>query len=186
MKKLVLLIDLDNVIADQRQGFYNILECQYPHIERPPLEELNEFDIELSFPQEHRDLIKAIRLRKNFFRDLPIIDGAYEGLNRLLALGHEVRIVTAPTWEWKNCIHEKYEWVENHLGREWVGRMIFTRDKTLIQGDVLIDDAPTVEGISTPTWKHIPFEQPYNVQDTLKKDTVNWNTLEAVLEELFN
>jgi hypothetical protein len=41
-------------------------------------------------------------------------------------------------------------------------------DKTLIDGDVLVDDRPTVTGTRSPTWRRVIFDQPYdrNVQGT--------------------
>ena len=41
----------------------------------------------------------------------------------------------------------QYEWVENHLGKDWIDRLILTRDKTMINGDVLIDDKINITGI---------------------------------------
>ena len=38
--------------------------------------------------------------------------------------------------------------MEEHLGSEFTKRVILTRDKTLVRGDVLIDDKPTIGGIS--------------------------------------
>ena len=174
-RKLLILVDMDNVIADQRLGFYTALE-KYPHVTLPSLETLKEFDIELNFDRKHHKFIRSIRHRKNFFRSLPIIAGAKAGLDRLLNLGHDVRLVTAPTWEWKHCVPEKYAWVEKQLGRDWCGRMLMTRDKTLICGDILIDDAPDVQGVREPLWEHVLYDQPYN--RSVKKERVTWNTVE--------
>jgi hypothetical protein len=44
--------------------------------------------------------------------------------------------------------------MEEHLGSEFTKRVILTRDKTLVRGDVLIDKKPTIGGISTPQWRH--------------------------------
>ena len=41
-------------------------------------------------------------------------------------------------------------------------RMIITRDKTQVQGDILVDDKPRVSGSRTPSWKHVLFSQSYN------------------------
>jgi len=177
-KNQIILVDLDNVVADQRLGFYAVLE-KYPHITLPALEALKEFDIELNFLEEHRQLIRSIRLRKKFFRSLPIIAGAKEGLTRLLDAGRDVRLVTTPTWEWKHCVAEKYAWVEEHLGRDWCGRLILTRDKTLVRGDILIDDAPEVAGTLNPSWEHVLFDQPHN--QYVKKERVTWSTIEYFL-----
>ena len=38
------------------------------------------------------------------------------------------------------CPAVEYAWVSEHLGAEWMKRLIITCDKTLIHGDLLIDD----------------------------------------------
>lgn len=40
----------------------------------------------------------------------------------------------------------QYAWVEKHLGHEFLEQVILTRDKTLITGDILIDDKPDILG----------------------------------------
>lgn len=181
MNPITILVDQDNVIADQRRGFYDMLEKKYPHIERPLLDSLDHFDIELAFPVEHRELIKAVRRQKGFFSSLPEVAGAKEGLQRLVDAGHHVRIVTAPTWEWKHCIPEKYAWIEKHLGRDWVARTILARDKTFVRGDILIDDAPSISGAINPTWEHILYTQPYNTA-VANKDRITWDTVDAYID----
>jgi 5'-nucleotidase len=71
--------------------------------------------------------------------------------------------------------------VEGHLGTEFTTRVILTRDKTLVRGDGLIDDKPTIGGIATPQWRHVLFNQPYNRQfPGPRVDWENWR--EALLE----
>lgn len=180
MNRLTILVDMDNVIADQRAGFYRVLSQRYPEIELPPQESITSFDFENAFPERYRELVLSVRLEKGFFRSLPAVDGAIEGL-RMLADGHDVFIVTAPTWEWRYCVPEKYAWVEEKLGRDWMGRMILTRDKTLVRGDILIDDSPAVKGVLHPTWEHMVFAQPYNALEK-HKERVTWETMEEVID----
>ena len=59
----------------------------------------------------------------------------------------------------KSCVYfffQKFKWIEDHLGAEWINRAIITRDKTMVYGDVLIDDKPSIQGM----WLHpILFSQ---------------------------
>ncbi|XP_010814865.1 5'(3')-deoxyribonucleotidase, cytosolic type isoform X4 [Bos taurus] len=51
-----------------------------------------------------------------------------------------------------------YHWVEKHLGPQFVERIILTSDKTVISGDLLIDDKEVIQGHEeTPSWEHILF-----------------------------
>lgn len=43
-------------------------------------------------------------------------------------------------------VYVQYAWVEKHLGHEFLEQVILTRDKTLIAGDILIDDKPDIVG----------------------------------------
>ncbi|XP_007099791.1 5'(3')-deoxyribonucleotidase, cytosolic type isoform X2 [Physeter macrocephalus] len=70
----------------------------------------------------------------------------------------EVFICTSPLMKYGHCVHEKYRWVEKHLGPQFVERIILTRDKTVVLGDLLIDDKDTIQGQEeTPSWEHILF-----------------------------
>lgn len=93
-----------------------------------------------------------------------------------------MRICTAPTTRYRNCVLEKHEWVEEHLGLEWVGRMVLTRDKTLVRGAVLIDDRPDISGAMTPEWQHVVFDAPYNRH--LPGPRMTWATWREVLPPL--
>lgn len=181
-KPFIVLVDLDNVIADQVAGFYNALADQYPEINPPPRDSLKEFDFEWNFPYDVQKKIKALRLGEGFFRQLPVIEGAKDGLARLREKATHVRIVTAPTWDWQYCVPEKYAWVEKHLGRDWSEKMILTRDKTFVRGDILIDDNPSVSGIWAQEWTHVLYDQPYNrvVQNMPR---VTWKTIDDFLNE---
>jgi 5' nucleotidase, deoxy (Pyrimidine), cytosolic type C protein (NT5C) len=41
----------------------------------------------------------------------------------------------------------QYEWVKQHLGKSALRRVILTCDKTLVNGDLLIDDRPAIKGL---------------------------------------
>jgi 5'-nucleotidase len=83
-------------------------------------------------------------------------------LQELLVEGGDVYICTSPLSQYRNCVLEKYEWVEEHLGSDFTKRIILTWDKTLVRGDVLVDDKPDIQGLVMPQWRHILYDQPYN------------------------
>lgn len=56
-------------------------------------------------------------------------------------------------------------WIAEKLDSpEWMERVVFTQDKTILKADFLIDDEPFPEltGEFEPSWEHILFDQPYN------------------------
>jgi len=44
----------------------------------------------------------------------------------------EVVICSSPITNYKNCVTEKYQWVEKHLGKEKIGQVMLTKDKTIV------------------------------------------------------
>ncbi|WP_421446371.1 5' nucleotidase, NT5C type, partial [Agrobacterium tumefaciens] len=59
--------------------------------------------------------------------------------------------------------------------------MILTRDKTLVRGDLIIDDKPRIQGAVTPSWRHIVYDAPYNrqVTDAPRLTWQNWRSVLA-------
>ena len=162
MKKLTILIDQDGVLANYQQHLLAIWRREHGEKFWLPLSLVTEHDMEKQYPEEFHALLAELSLREGFFQALPPIVGAKEALETLLRMGHDVRFCTSPKLYYHFCVAEKFAWVEEHLGMAWTERIILTRDKTLVQGDILIDDKPDITGVCTPTWKHILYDQPYN------------------------
>lgn len=160
----------------------DILKREHPDKNWLPLEALTHHDTEKNYPAEYADIIEEITLRKGFYRNLEPIPGGREALEYLLSLGHDVRICTAPKRDYQNCVLEKMEWIEEHLGRTWTERTIITRDKTLVHGDILVDDKPNITGSRAPAWMQVFYDQPYNRAHN--KPRLTWTNYRQVLETL--
>lgn len=159
---MLILLDQDGVLADFDRGFHaawNALGHSHPAL---PPSQRSSFYVRDDYPAHLRELVEEIYTTPGFFRDLLPIDGALGAIQEILSLGHDIRICTSPLNQYRNCVQEKYEWVEQHLGLEFVSRMIVSKDKTLVHGDVLVDDKPKISGVRTPDWRHIVYDQPYN------------------------
>lgn len=77
-----------------------------------------------------------------FFRELEPIPGGIAAMQVMKDWGHDVWILTRPSTLNRLCYTEKADWVYRHLGQEWVNKLILCPDKSLLKGDVLIDDTP--------------------------------------------
>ncbi len=111
----IVYIDMDGVLCDFEGAYYRDLAA-YPEIE---------------FPQS----------RKGFYENLTPIDGSQDAMQYLLeAKEIEPYILTAPSIYNPLSYTEKRLWVENYLGFDWVERLIISPDKSLLRGEVLIDD----------------------------------------------
>lgn len=178
-----ILVDMDGVIADFEGSFINLWKQQHPRQAYIALEERNTFYLLHQYPRELQPLALEIISAPGFYRGLAVIPGAVEALREMAATGIDVRICSSPARDYRNCVLEKYEWVDEHLGPEWIERVILTEDKTLIRGDILIDDRPEVPGSDTPTWEHVLFDQPYN-RAVIDKRRLTWKNWKTVLKEV--
>lgn len=177
---MIILIDQDDTIADYHGHVLKMWQTEYPKAACKAFAQHEHWETPQNYPEEDRARIHQITLRNGFFRNLPLLPGAKEGLELLIEAGHEVRIVTSPKIEHTPCVSEKYAWVEMHLGKEWLRRLMVTYDKTFVHGDLLIDDKPYLKGARTPTWEHVLFDRPYN-QTATDRRRVTWLNFKEVL-----
>lgn len=173
---MLILVDMDGTLADFESSFLRLWRESHP--DQPYLErdERRTFYVEHDYPQHVQHLIPPIYEAAGFFRDLDPIPGGVAALHDMEARGHEVFICTTPLRAYRYCVTEKLEWVERHLGHDWVRRTVLTYDKTLVHGDILIDDKPRIKGAATPTWEHVIYDQPYNreVNGQRRLTWANW------------
>lgn len=158
---MLILLDQDNVLADFERGFAESWQTRYGS-PAPVNPARPNFYIREDLPPEYRPQLHALCTAEGFFLNLPPKQGALEAARALLASGHDVRICTSPINDYRHCVGEKIAWVEQHLGAEWTHRVILTKDKTWVRGDILIDDKPAVSGSLPPVWQHWLYDAPYN------------------------
>lgn len=176
------LVDQDDVIASWATQFDQCLDdIGEPAAGIPRRHERVTWDLLHGRTEAEADIIAAVLELRHFYSKLDPIDGAVEALHGMLDAGFDVRIVTAPWPANPTCASDKTNWVRRHLGNEWGNRVIQSVDKTLIRGDVLIDDRPTVTGEDTPSWEHILFTAPYNAHITDRRRITDWNDWEEAL-----
>jgi 5'-nucleotidase len=179
----VILVDMDDVLAKFEQGFLERWRRCYPDLPFVPLDQRNVFYAEKQYPDEHREKVRRLIRAQGFFLGLEPVEGGLEALREMTAAGHEVFLCTAPISNSINCPKEKTEWVLNHLGVDYVKRLILAPDKTLVRGDFLIDDRPDADraGLLTPVWEHVVFDCPYNRAVVGKRRLAAWRDWRAVL-----
>lgn len=156
----LLLIDQDGVLADFDQGVRRAWRHRYGT--EAPIGQRRHFYLRDDIAPQHRAQLHAICTAPGFLAGLPPMSGSQDAVRQLLAHGHDVRICTSPTNTYQNCVTEKFIWVEQHLGTDWVGRVILSKDKTWVRGDILIDDKPLVSGSLQPLWTQWLYDAPYN------------------------
>jgi 5'-nucleotidase len=176
-----ILVDMDGTIADWETKFYDTWRALHPDKVAVPVSERTTFRIVEQYPPEYRHHVRAVYTSPGFFRTLEPIPGALDAMREMREAGHDVRICTSPLSDYRNCVLEKYEWVEEYLGPDWIGALILTRDKSVVRGDVLVDDRPDVAGEASAEWEHVLYDQPYN-QAVPRKRRLIWAAWRSVLE----
>ena len=175
---MIVLIDMDDVITDFDGEFYRRWKLKYPDKYITPPSQRSKFYLKEESPPEYKEFITSIYTEPGFIRGLPPVDGAIEAL-KTISKEHTVFICTTPLDRFENCVLEKYYWILDHIGFDWTKRLILTKDKTLIKGDILIDDKPEIIGNCTPQWEHVLFDKPYNRHINNKK-RINWNNYKHI------
>lgn len=178
---MLILLDQDGVLADFEHAFIAAWRERHPDIAPIEFEARKSFHILEDYPEDLRAKAEAIYTAPGFIRNLPPVPGAIDAVRELMALGMDVRICSSPLRQYDNNVLEKYQWIEQHLGRAATERLILTRDKTLVQGDLLIDDRPRIEGAVRPRWQHVIYDAPYNRHETgrLRLTWASWRNVLA-------
>ena len=156
----VVLVDMDAVLADFDRA---VLERLSPEIDRV---ERQNFYIARDYPS-HMDHVRAVYSHPEFFFTLEPVEGAVEGWQRLIDLGYDPRVCTAPLTLNPKSVEGKVAWLEEHLvprfGSHVVTRAIFDKRKFDYERLVLIDDRPDIDtNCGRARWRHVVFDQPYN------------------------
>lgn len=175
-----LLIDMDGVLANFEAGFLREWRQRFPNRFIVPPANRDTFYIHDQYPAEYSDDISNIFNAKGFFRNLPVMEGCLKAIDELSKLDLEMFICTTPLSAYENCVLEKYQWVEEHLGWDWTRRIILTSDKTVVNADFLIDDKPVISGVANPMWEHVIYDWPQNRSETSKR-RLTWANWKDVL-----
>ena len=155
---MIILTDIDGVCANFVQAFtenaYNRTGIE--------VDKVIHYDIFNHYPPRTHDELNYMVASPGFCYNIPVLDGAVEGIRALQQLG-EVYAVTSP-WKSDTWMVERQEWVIKHLNIP-ANNIIHTHAKHLIRGDILIEDR--IENLSSwhkawPQGTPILLNQSYN------------------------
>jgi 5'(3')-deoxyribonucleotidase len=141
--------------------------------------EVTQWDVFAMFPPEIRQTAYATLRQPQWWADMPVMPGAFRGVDKLRE-GHDViAVVSAP---WTSC--DGWE----HARRDWLKRYFPFAEfiscpsplKAFVHGDVFVDDKPeTLEHwkVFHPHSRAILYGQPYNRNASPKLERLTWETL---------
>lgn len=171
MKKR-LLVDMDGVLADIYQQAIN-----FEYKENGRLIQLKDVvgeDEIVAFP----NAAKHVR-QSGFFRTAPLISNAFEIMEQLNDQ-YDLFIVSA-TMEFPNSLEEKYYWLAEHFPFIPWKKIVFCGSKTVVQGDILIDDH--YKNLDPFENRTLLFSQPHNMNrsDNGHERVNNWLEIRELL-----
>lgn len=178
---MIVLWDMDDVLFDWsdrlRQGMLAD-RLLAPHVDRPR----DTFDCYAGLDEDEREAMHDVLRAPFFYQFLRPLPGALEALRASEEAGHENFIVTTPWLANPHCTSEKVTSVREHLGEKWVKRLVLTHDKTIVDGDVLLDDRDRITGAGRSRWTRVWMDQPWN---QVPADAVGPEALDARLLRLY-
>ena len=167
-------IDMDEVIADTIDKFVDVYKTNHNFDLRNAL--VHGKEITEVLPQELKPTVKRYINEPGFFRNISVIPGSQETVRELMGR-YDIYIVSA-AMEFKNSLHDKYEWLSEHFPFIPWTHIIFCGHK-IINVDVIIDDR--VRNFTDFKGRKLLFSSPHNLLLTGYERVNNW---EEVREKL--
>ncbi|MEH0110585.1 hypothetical protein V6N00_12815 [Tersicoccus sp. MR15.9] len=157
----VVLLDMDETLFRYGPALNRRLLELDPHYPIVADEDRLHYD-HLAGPGGSTETLLAAMNSVGLFTDLQPEVGALAAVEEMLADGLNVFLCTSPTIGNPTCMQEKAASIAKHFGPAMVKRTIFTYDKTLVRGAVLVDDKPEITGAMSPVWTQLMFSRPFN------------------------
>jgi 5'(3')-deoxyribonucleotidase len=130
-------------------------------------EDFKSWDVLDELTKEQKKEALLAMSTEEFWRGLPVMDGAKKGVRHLRNFGHQIVWVTSP---WESCSgweRARRAWIREHFGDDDI---VITSSKGHVQGDVFIDDKPKNVREwrkSNPRGRALLFSAPHNLDEDL-------------------
>lgn len=157
-----LLLDMDGPLADFDAHFWNVCSRRGHlfDIDSPADQAHRYFTDHILDPAERAEA-RALVDAPGWFAELPVTPGAQKGVENLLAAGITIWVCTKPLEANPTCLNDKHQWLVKNFPA-LSDRMITAPDKSMVHGDLLLDDAPKRAWIGNATWAPVIFDAPFN------------------------
>lgn len=158
MRKLTVLVDLDDTLEMLGEAWCEYLNAR--HGLSVAYEDLNQWDVASVFSTITREQVFAPLLEDEFWEYVKPIDGAVDGLKKVIEDGHKVYIVTTSNYQSLKAKMDKV--LFRYFPYLSWSDVIITSNKQMIRGDVLVDDGP--HNLVGGSYAKIMMDAPHNRQ----------------------
>lgn len=182
MKKLTILVDLDDTIEGLLQAWVDWLNEHYgTSVKR---DDVTEWEVSSFFPELTKEQVYEPLCQEDFWKTVKPFDGAAEYLQKLKDDGHKLLIVTS---SWYGALRSK---MENVLFKyfpmfTWKD-VIITAHKQFIEGDVLVDDG--IHNLVGGSYEKLLMDAPHNrwfdAEENGMTRVTNWSEIYTKICEL--
>lgn len=186
----VILLDMDDVLADFNQGWLDAYNEDYK--DTLVKEDLIDWDITKFMKNPAKKLVSYYLCHKHLYLKLVPKPHAKEVIQRWIDKGYTIMVVTdSPMSSFDGYFHsnptdEKKMWLKEHFPMISASNFITTSQKWFVYGDVLVDDRPTtIEKFEELGRKIIAFDMPYNRTTNATYRCKDWLDLERIIYEMF-
>lgn len=136
-----ILLDIDGLLADWMGAVTQIVEEGTGRVLTP--KDVNGWLSlsKLGFSRTEQDYIESVLASRGFCTGLEVLPGAKEGVTALAKMG-EIAYVTSIWWGSETWTYERHTWLKKHGFLAEGQKLVFTKNKELVTGDVFVDDKP--------------------------------------------
>lgn len=171
-----LAVDQDQVLADLLTEWVSRYNYDYNDNLKP--NEITEWNWSHIVKPECGDKIYSYLDDPDLFLNLPVIKDSQSVLEQI-SNKYEIFVVTAP-WNYEN-IKPKWLWLKKHFDFIPEKNYVFTRTKSIVNADWLIDDKPA--NFSGFQGEALLFDAPHNQNETEYTRVLNWKEIELFFLE---
>jgi 5'(3')-deoxyribonucleotidase len=168
------LLDVDGVVADFIRSVENALQYKFSEGDK------KKWNVLSALSKEKRNEALTALSGPLFWLNLPLINGAKEGVRYLEDAGHKITWVTSP---WPSCEAwgaARTLWLNEHFNVSGKGQEIkILSDKSGVGGDALIDDKPAnilAWAGAHPSGHALLYDSPNN-QECPYPHRITWQTI---------
>ena len=179
---MTILVDMDDTIEQLLEAWLEGINKKFGR--SVACEDIVSWNITDAYPGLSFEEVYTVPLEPGFWKKVKPIPGAAEGLKTLMAMGHEVYIVTATPYQ---SVTEKMgDLLFAYFPFLRQDQLIITFRKQMIRGDVLIDDG--VHNLEGGDYQKILMTAPHNrFYDAEANGMIRvngWEEIPGVIKEL--